>query len=76
MLRTHSSIFAMSVSSSQGFTSSKMDDFAMTVAFFALSMSSSSSLESALVVSSTPAGPYCPRAFFTPGRLYGKAKKP
>uniref|UniRef100_A0A3B3SFN9 Uncharacterized protein n=1 Tax=Paramormyrops kingsleyae TaxID=1676925 RepID=A0A3B3SFN9_9TELE len=64
MLRTHSSSFVMSVSSSHGFTSNKMDDFAISAGITSSSsepnrsMSSSSSLESALV------------AFFTPGRLY------
>uniref|UniRef100_A0A8C3RZL1 Uncharacterized protein n=1 Tax=Chelydra serpentina TaxID=8475 RepID=A0A8C3RZL1_CHESE len=49
MLRTHSSNLAMSVSSSQGFTSSKMDDLAIRVArrsslsLFDSSFSSSSS---------------------------------
>nr|AAK70403.1 L115 [Mus musculus] len=35
MLRTHSSSFVMSVSSSQGFTSSRMEDFATTAGFLA-----------------------------------------
>uniref|UniRef100_A0A8C0IL88 Uncharacterized protein n=1 Tax=Chelonoidis abingdonii TaxID=106734 RepID=A0A8C0IL88_CHEAB len=83
MLRTHSSNLAMSVSSSQGFTSSKMDDLAIRVGSKKSkkivrekrenpkrSMSSSSLLSVvAPVESSTSAGPYFPKAFFTPGKL-------
>uniref|UniRef100_A0A8C3I589 Uncharacterized protein n=1 Tax=Chrysemys picta bellii TaxID=8478 RepID=A0A8C3I589_CHRPI len=83
MLRTHSSNLAMSVSSSQGFTSSKMDDLAIRVGSKKKarrctssssdpkrSMSSSSLLSVVVPVeSSTSAGPYFPKAFFTPGKL-------
>uniref|UniRef100_A0A8C6CP38 Uncharacterized protein n=1 Tax=Moschus moschiferus TaxID=68415 RepID=A0A8C6CP38_MOSMO len=98
MLLTHSSSFATSVSSSQGFTSNKMEDLATSACFLAFfdsywarrssfsllasslssslsdpkrSMSSSSLLSGGplSVVSSTLAGPYLPKAFFTPGRL-------
>uniref|UniRef100_A0A8C2SGX2 Uncharacterized protein n=1 Tax=Capra hircus TaxID=9925 RepID=A0A8C2SGX2_CAPHI len=98
MLLTHSSSFAISVSSSQGFTSNKMEDLVTTVCFLAFfdsywarrsslslltsslsssssdpkrSMSSSSLLSVAPLsaVSSTLAGPYLPKAFFTPGSL-------
>uniref|UniRef100_A0A8C8GHC4 Uncharacterized protein n=1 Tax=Oncorhynchus tshawytscha TaxID=74940 RepID=A0A8C8GHC4_ONCTS len=92
MLRTHSSSLAMSVSSSHGFTSSRIDDLAMSVGSVVVicahrknrhtdresvtsssepnrSMSSSSSFESAAVLSATPEGPYWPRGFFIPGKL-------
>uniref|UniRef100_A0A8C9J968 Uncharacterized protein n=1 Tax=Panthera tigris altaica TaxID=74533 RepID=A0A8C9J968_PANTA len=88
----------ISVSSSQGFTSSKMEDLATSAGFlaffdsycarrsslnrFASSLSSSSSepkrsMSSSSLLSvaplpvmhSTLAGPYLPKAFFTPGRL-------
>uniref|UniRef100_A0A8C9MFJ7 Uncharacterized protein n=1 Tax=Serinus canaria TaxID=9135 RepID=A0A8C9MFJ7_SERCA len=92
MLRTHSSSLAMSVSSSQGFTSSRIDDLATTVKVKICltvvisentssssdpkrSMSSSSLLSvAAPVVSSTSAGPYFPKAFFTPGKLKDKCR--
>uniref|UniRef100_A0A8C5Z6G7 Secreted protein n=1 Tax=Marmota marmota marmota TaxID=9994 RepID=A0A8C5Z6G7_MARMA len=84
-------------SSSQGFTSSKMEDMVTSAGFlaffdsycarhsslslFASSLSSSSDPKRCMssssllsvaplpVVSSTLAGPYLPKAFFTPGRL-------
>uniref|UniRef100_A0A673U1B5 Uncharacterized protein n=1 Tax=Suricata suricatta TaxID=37032 RepID=A0A673U1B5_SURSU len=96
MLQMRSSSFAISVSSSQDFTSSKMEDLATSAGFlafldsycarhsslsrFASPLSSSSSdpnrsmsssllsVAPLLVVSSTLAGPYLPKAFFTPGR--------
>uniref|UniRef100_A0A4W2HP50 Secreted protein n=1 Tax=Bos indicus x Bos taurus TaxID=30522 RepID=A0A4W2HP50_BOBOX len=98
MLLMHFSSFAILVSSSPGFMSSKTEDLATSdgcLAFFDSyyargsslsllasslsssssdpkgSMSSSSSLSVAplSVVPCTLAGPYLPKAFFTPGRL-------
>uniref|UniRef100_A0A3Q3FL92 Uncharacterized protein n=1 Tax=Labrus bergylta TaxID=56723 RepID=A0A3Q3FL92_9LABR len=78
MLRTHSSSFAMSVSSSHGFTSNRIEDLAMRAGSEgrgrsdltsssepnrSMSSSSSSSFEAG-------AGPEV--GFFTPGRLTGR----
>uniref|UniRef100_A0A3B3ZV02 Uncharacterized protein n=1 Tax=Periophthalmus magnuspinnatus TaxID=409849 RepID=A0A3B3ZV02_9GOBI len=68
MVLTHSSILFMSVSSSHGFTSRRIDDFAMTAGKLTSSSepnrSRSSSSSSSLLAAGTLG-----TGFFTPGRL-------
>uniref|UniRef100_A0A3Q4MWF9 Uncharacterized protein n=1 Tax=Neolamprologus brichardi TaxID=32507 RepID=A0A3Q4MWF9_NEOBR len=75
ILRTHSSSFAMSVSSSHGFTSNRIEDLAMTAGSAGQGRSSSepnrsmsSSSSSLAVVGAEPEV-----GFFTPGRLKQEA---
>uniref|UniRef100_A0A3B4F4A3 Uncharacterized protein n=2 Tax=Haplochromini TaxID=319058 RepID=A0A3B4F4A3_9CICH len=74
ILRTHSSSFAMSVSSSHGFTSNRIEDLAMTAGSAGQGSSSepnrsmSSSSSSLAVVGAEPEV-----GFFTPGRLKQEA---
>uniref|UniRef100_A0A3Q0T1S9 Uncharacterized protein n=1 Tax=Amphilophus citrinellus TaxID=61819 RepID=A0A3Q0T1S9_AMPCI len=73
ILRTHSSSFAMSVSSSHGFTSNRIEDLAMMAGSGEKGESSSepnrsmSSSSSSLAVVEPEVG------FFTPGRLRQEA---
>uniref|UniRef100_A0A3Q3XG94 Uncharacterized protein n=1 Tax=Mola mola TaxID=94237 RepID=A0A3Q3XG94_MOLML len=74
-MRTHSSSFAMSVSSSQGLTSNRIDDLAMRVGSGGRDLTSSSEPNRSKSSSSSSfgaaAGVEPQVGFFTPGRLTG-----
>uniref|UniRef100_A0A3B1IT59 Uncharacterized protein n=1 Tax=Astyanax mexicanus TaxID=7994 RepID=A0A3B1IT59_ASTMX len=70
MDRTHSSSLAMSVSSSQGLTSKRIEDFAIRAGNDSKQTSSSSEPNRSMSSSSSSlAGAAPPVGFFTPGRL-------
>uniref|UniRef100_A0A3B4X8L4 Uncharacterized protein n=1 Tax=Seriola lalandi dorsalis TaxID=1841481 RepID=A0A3B4X8L4_SERLL len=75
-MRTHSSSWAMSVSSSHGLTSNRIEDFAMRAGSGEEEGLTSSSEPNRSMSSSSSsfeaaAGPELEVAFFTPGRLTG-----
>uniref|UniRef100_A0A3Q2WT36 Uncharacterized protein n=1 Tax=Haplochromis burtoni TaxID=8153 RepID=A0A3Q2WT36_HAPBU len=72
ILRTHSSSFAMSVSSSHGFTSNRIEDLAMTAGSAGQGSGSSSEPNRSMSSSSSSlavVGAEPEVGFFTPGRL-------